>query len=70
MEGATLYLVGVNKDDGTYVEDANSCSMCKRIIINAGILKVIVRNTKSEYTTYLVSDWVDNDESLEGNEGY
>jgi len=70
MEGATLYLVGVNKDDGTYVENANSCSMCKRIIINAGILKVIVRNTKSEYTTYLVSDWIDNDDSLEGNEGY
>jgi len=70
MEGATLYLVGVNKEDGTYVENANSCSICKRLIINAGITDVIVRNTESEYTVHLVSDWIDNDESLEGNEGY
>lgn len=68
MLGATLYLVGVecdgNENGVTYTKNANSCSMCKRMIINAGIEKVIVRNDKNNYTVYLVQDWVDHDDSL------
>ena len=44
--------------------------MCKRMVINAGIEKVIVRNTPTEYTVYDVQDWIDNDESLSGTLGY
>jgi dCMP deaminase len=40
------------------------------MIINAGIERVVVRNTKMEYTEIRVSDWVENDESLNGKYGY
>jgi len=43
--------------------------MCKRFIINAGIERVIVRNTKDSYTIFNVADWLDNDESVLSN-GY
>lgn len=70
MIGATLYLAGRECSTGEYVQNACCCSMCKRMVINAGIEKVIARNTKDEFTEFLVQDWVDNDESLEGTFGY
>ncbi|WMJ22021.1 deaminase [Paludicola sp. MB14-C6] len=70
MIGATLYLVGVNYATKELIPDAAPCSMCKRMIINAGIGTVIVRNTKEEYTTYNVENWISEDESLEGKLGY
>lgn len=70
MLGATLYLTGVDLPDRTYVENGCCCSMCKRMVINAGIDRVIVRNTESEYTIFYVSDWVENDESIQGQRGY
>lgn len=71
MIGATLYLVGKEKETGALVENASSCAMCKRLIINAGISKVIVRNTKTTFTIYDVrEDWVEKDESLTGQMGY
>lgn len=70
MIGATLYLVGINYDDGSYVEGARPCALCKRMIINAGIKQVVVRDTKNEYTIIDVSEFVENDETLEGVLGY
>ena len=64
MMGATLYLVGKDMQTGELVKNATSCSMCKRLIINAGIEKVIARNTSEEYTVVNVRDWVYNDESI------
>ncbi len=70
MIGATLYLVGKDAKTGEYVENACACSMCKRMIINAGIKKVIIRNTKDRFTAVYVDEWVQNDESLDGTFGY
>ena len=70
MIGATLYLVGKVFGTGELVENAMCCSMCKRQVINAGIEKVIIRNTHDEYTEVNVSDWIENDDSLEGTFGY
>ena len=70
MIGATLYLVGVDKSSGKLVEDADSCSMCKRLIVNAGITRVIIRNTSDHFTAVYVQDWVENDDSLIGKMGY
>jgi dCMP deaminase len=70
MIGSTLYLVGVEKKTGELVENASSCSMCKRLIINAGITRVIIRNTHESFTALYVQDWVENDESLSGVTGY
>jgi len=70
MIGATLYLVGKDMKTGDYVKNANSCSMCKRIIINAGIEQVIIRDTQDEYRFIKVQDWIDHDETFTGELGY
>ena len=70
MIGATLYLVGVDMETGELVKDASSCAMCKRQIINAGIEKVVIRNTKDEYTIVMVDEWIENDDSLGDTTGY
>ena len=44
--------------------------MCKRMIINAGIEKVVIRNNKTDYEELDVKEWIENDESLEGVFGY
>ncbi|MCB6367172.1 cytidine deaminase [Intestinibacillus massiliensis] len=70
MLGATLYLVGRDMSTGEIMGDANSCPMCKRQIINAGIEKVIIRRTRDTYDEIAVQDWVAYDEILDGQTGY
>lgn len=71
MIGATLYLAGRDMETGEYVETATSCSMCKRLVINSGIDKVIIRNTKDTYTEIDVRrDWIEDDDSLGNMLGY
>ena len=71
MIGATLYLSGRNVADGRYVENAMCCSMCKRMVINAGISTVVVRVDDEHYRTVDVqAEWVAQDESLDGVMGY
>ena len=69
MIGAPLSLVGVNLD-GSYIENANSCAMCKRTIINSGIETVIIRDTKEDFRVIKVEDWINDDESLNLTLGY
>ena len=70
MIGSTLYMVCVDPTDGSLVPGTTSCMMCKRVIINAGIEKVVVRDTKDEYRVINVSDWIEDDDSLSGKFGY
>lgn len=70
MIDATLYLTGVEVADGSYVSNSCCCSMCKRMVINAGIKEVIIRDDKNNYRIIPVTDWIENDESLEGKKGY
>ncbi len=70
MIGATLYMACIHPDTGEILPDTNSCSMCKRMIINAGIEKVIVRDDENNYRICMVQDWIDNDDSLDLHEGY
>ncbi|MBE5960778.1 MAG: dCMP deaminase family protein [Lachnospiraceae bacterium] len=70
MLGATLYLVGFEMNTMEYVKNANCCSMCKRMVINAGIDRVIVRDTNEDYRIHHVADWIEHDESLDGVMGY
>lgn len=70
MIGGTLYLVGLNYNDKTYVENANPCALCKRMIINAGLEKVVIRDSKDDYRVIEVKTYIENDESLEGVTGY
>ncbi len=70
MIGGTLYIVGKDNKTSKYVERSMPCSMCKRVIINSGIEKIVIRDTKNEYREILTQELVDNDESLEGVRGY
>ena len=70
MIGSTLYLSGREVETGEYIANSNSCSMCKRMVINAGIQTVIIRDTENEYRVITVQDWIDNDESILGSFGY
>ena len=64
MIGATIYLVGRDAMTNELLANAMSCSMCKRQIINAGIEKVVIRSTPTDYRTIDVQEWIDNDDSI------
>ena len=70
MLGGTIYLAGRDMITGDLVPDASSCAMCKRLIINAGIERVVIRNTKDKYTVIEVDSWIENDETLTDELGY
>ncbi|HWP50946.1 MAG TPA: dCMP deaminase family protein [Clostridia bacterium] len=71
MIDATLYLVGKEAGTGKYVENANSCAMCKRMIINAGIATVVLRDSKEDFRVMRVYDqWVLDDETIGLKPGY
>ena len=57
MIGSTLYLVGVDYKTKELNTTAESCNICKKLIINAGIEKVIIRRTPTEYEIQYVKDW-------------
>ena len=70
MLGSTLYMVCTEPKDGSLVSGTNSCMMCKRMIINAGITQVIIRDTPTDYRVIDVEDWITDDDSLSGVFGY
>ena len=62
--GATLYMVCKDPKTGALIPHSTSCSMCRRLIINAGIKRVVIRNTETDYSVVEVEDWVREDDSL------
>ena len=63
--GATLYMVCRDPATGELIPGSTSCSMCRRLIINAGIAKVVIRDTAEDYRVVDVqSEWVDRDDSV------
>jgi dCMP deaminase len=70
MMGATLYLVCKDYKTKELVPGTNSCPMCKRLVINSGIEKIIVRDDPENYRIIEVESWITDDESLDGKGGY
>ncbi len=70
MLGSTMYIAGMDSKTGEILSDISSCAMCKRLVINAGIERVIFRNGADKYTEIKVRDWVINDDSITGQLGY
>ena len=68
--GATLYLACISPDTHEILGGTTCCTMCKLMVINAGIEKVIVRDTKDKYRVIDVNEWIENDDSLSGEFGY
>lgn len=64
MLGSTLYLVGINRRNGEYISDNEPCTLCKRMIINAGIERVVMRDNKEHYRIEEVKDWIENDDTI------
>ncbi len=63
--GAALYMVCRDPNTGELISGATSCSMCRRLIINAGISKVVIRDTRREYRVVDVQkEWVEDDDSI------
>lgn len=70
MLGSTLYLACINNESQIF-PGTSCCSMCRRLIINAGIETVIVRDTPTEYRVIDVEkEWVENDDSTQLKSGY
>lgn len=70
MLGATLYMACIDPSDGSLVPGTSSCMMCKRVILNAGISKVVIRDTKEDFRVINAADWIEDDDSLSGKFGY
>jgi len=60
MMGGTLYLVGLEAESGEIVKDAEPCRMCKRMIINAGIERVVIQLDAGKVRTVQVEEWMKN----------
>jgi len=69
MLGATMYQACIDVPTGELAKNIDSCQMCKKLIINAGIETVIYRDTSIEYRIVTVADWIKDDDSL-GKVGY
>lgn len=70
MLGATLYMACVDAKNSSLMAGTSSCMMCKRLVINAGISQVVVRDTNEEYRIIDVASWIEDDDSLSGIFGY
>ena len=62
--GSTMYLAGRQASTGELLRHATSCTMCRRLIINAGIDRMVIRTGETEYDVVKVQEWVDEDDSL------
>ena len=70
MLGSTLYMCCTDPKDGSIIGGITSCMMCKRLVINAGISTVIIRDTEEDFRIIDVESWITDDDSLSGNFGY
>ena len=70
MLGATLYMVCVDAKTHEVQSGTSSCMMCKRLVLNAGIKTVVVRDTADSFRVIDVTDWITDDDSLSGVFGY
>ena len=64
MVGGTIYLVGRDAQTGRLLNDATSCPMCRRMVINAGLSRVVIRRTETEFDVVDVQEWVEEDDLL------
>ena len=64
MVGGTIYLVGRDARTGKLLTDATSCPMCRRMVINSGLSRVVIRRTKTEFDVVDVQEWVEEDDLL------
>ncbi len=62
MIGATMYISGREVATDEFVKDAMSCAMCQRLVINAGIDRVIIRSEDGFKSFSVSDDWADGEQ--------
>ena len=79
MKNATMYVYGYDMRIKGPVVNVNSCLMCKRMIINAGIERVVfadpdigvpAKHGRYHAKSIMVQEWIDNDDSLDPEATY
>ncbi|MBR5371538.1 MAG: cytidine deaminase [Oscillospiraceae bacterium] len=72
LMGSELYLACHDAKTNALDGAVEPCSMCKRLILNAGIEKVYVRDDADNYTVIDTAAWIETDDSLRTDlpEGY
>jgi len=59
--GAALYLAGVEVADGLPTEHPEPCLLCRRVILNAGIARVVVQPRGSDIISLDPRDWIEEE---------
>lgn len=60
MIGSTMYSIGRNlRREGNPITPILPCMMCRRLIINAGIKKVVTRTREGKIIERYVKDWAE-----------
>ena len=62
--GSELYLACHDAETGRLDGAVEPCSMCKRLILNAGIERVYIRDDADKYAVIETAVWIDNDDSI------
>lgn len=70
MLGATLFLCCTDPVTGQIMPGTSSCMMCKKLVINAGIERVVVRDDRENFRVIPVNGWILDDDSIGGKTGY
>ena len=72
LMGSALYLACHDAETNALDGAVEPCSMCKRLILNAGIETVYVRDDADNYTVIDTAEWIEHDDSLRTDlpEGY
>ncbi len=63
MLGGKMYIAGYDVKTNELVE-ANPCSMCKKMIINAGLNEVIIRKANGGIKKIKVEKWIKNPDEI------
>lgn len=58
MAESDLYLVGIEVESGLPVPNVTPCLLCKRVIINAGITRVILPESPTGFRYIDVDEWI------------
>ena len=61
MLDGVLYLACIDAKTGALVPGVRPCKMCTRLIVNAGLREVFVREEPGRFSRYIVKDWVAQD---------
>jgi dCMP deaminase len=61
MVGADLYLAGFDAETGAPVDYPEPCLLCRRVIINAGIARVVLPGEGNRFRYIDVDEWINQD---------